>query len=258
MTSFLRYTILEYRSRQLLAMRNTNPFDDVNISNDSGVNNRVAGDKDYFSSSLFPDWLSRSWMATSPSPNDVPHGEDDDESLYHDCISKDEMEDETTSLLAKATAQRNGTDSHPYTPVGERIKFYNATTSASATTTPVINNQRRKRNDYASNIFDGRDIKIDTSLQREQPNDLSIVSPLAEALTTWLSPYAKSAKRAGRKIWLSESSIDEETEAYEDENAQSNAVRFHPNFKDPGGEEKESGLFEPSELIACVDDNADR
>ena len=199
-------------------MHNTNPFDDGNDNPATGRRTRRGGEKRNVtnnygvsptqpsSTSLFPVWLS-SWMMTmppgthnaSPSLEDYDKEEEgDDESLYHDCISKIDTSDdiscsssmmekddnETTSLLAKTTHHSN------LSPLCQRSKVYNATTS----TTPIRNN--------TSTNSSGRDIIIDTIPQNniiEHSNE-SIYSPLSQALATWLSPYADSAKRAGRNI----------------------------------------------------------
>lgn len=231
-----------------MGRRNTNPFADANDTireaygerNDNIDNGVVGGGKHYAlaSAASFPEWLS-SWMA-SPSNHHLEREEDDDESLYHDCNDlsfSSSAEDETTSLLAKTAQQQSS-------PLRQMPQVYNSTSA-----TPVRRNFIGDAGDLNSNI--GRD----AIANRAPPND-SIASPLAQALATWLAPYAQSAKRAGRNVlhFSEEVSIDRETEscasgssnlppnnndAFEDALAEETdkfTVRFHPDSNDVGNE----------------------
>ncbi len=173
-------------------------------------------------SPLFPAGLS-SWMTaaitsfSSPSQNnrqgegvcevetgtgagEAEEGDDGDESLYHECNStvvSDTMDNvETTRLLPSRTVQHyvnNSSQQHLSPSHRQRNMFYHAASSA----TPIRDNlgeRSRSSDDIAAAVVnDDRD--------EVTPNKThhSIVSPLAHALATWLSPYADSAKRAGRK-----------------------------------------------------------
>ncbi|KAL7550685.1 hypothetical protein ACHAWF_013902 [Thalassiosira exigua] len=179
-----------------------NPFDDSNApaGADDGLG-RVAGGTDGsgdaapdehpspspLAASLFPPWLS-SWMV-SPANWSQRDGDDDDGSSYHDCVSavdsgddassssRSHREGETTSLLAQAEHREGALG-----PPRHRVKFYGATSSA-----PVVDNSTHNSTRSSavenSHVYDG------------------IASPFAQALTTWLSPYAESARRAGRNLF---------------------------------------------------------
>ena len=152
----------------------TNPFDDD--VNETAVDRGWEGCQGMTPVS-FPASLS-SWMTAEVlPPSQYPPLEDvnDDQTLYHDCLSdamcdlssSSSVDDETTSLLAR-TAHHHDITPQSRSHMLQTSKFYNATS-----TTPIRRN---------------------TSVQN------GILSPLAQALATWLAPYADSAKRAGRTI----------------------------------------------------------
>lgn len=223
-------------------MHDTNPFfDDGN----EGVERRNVHEDEGVPSSestpLFPGWLS-SWMTRSPSPynqGDVYDEEDGDDSLYHDCISLslssstiEELNDETTSLLA------NGDN---LSPLHQRTTFstYNATTPF--TPTPIRSNNSGGVNSGATA----------TSNMTSNSNKDSIYSPLSQALATWLSPYADSAKRAGRQtLYCSEDAEGTRSNHHnsnDSDNANNSAeetpqsVRFTPDYKKSNGGRKRLG-----------------
>ncbi|KAL9184484.1 hypothetical protein ACHAXT_002570 [Thalassiosira profunda] len=242
--------------------RNTNPFDDAHTI--SGINKIRAeeadnhsvggtGDRAQSSTSLFPDWLS-TWMSPPPrSPSD--DGDDDSLQRYHDCLSNvndassSSIDDESTSLLAK-TAQHDGLSPRPLSPLRQRARVpnYNATTSASA-------NTERRRNGGTRSSSEA-DIHVDTGLGQEN-NHYNLASPFADALTTWLSPYADSARRAGRKLFhFSDSSISEGTDGGDERRS---LIRFHPDFRDManGGDGGSSLLSRVSSSPALLKGFAD-
>jgi len=229
--------------------RNTNPFDDGNDTPRESLRERYEGSNNNKesapSSYLFPNFLS-SWMATEisslPSSNnsileDEAIDDNDDESLYryHDCISQEEEidtssdyeNDETTTLLSALSPLRR-----------QSIRSYNATSN-----TPIRKNT-------------GTDIRIDTvTSQSSQQNAAieSIYSPLSQALATWLSPYADSAKRAGRKIMFSE---EEDSLSSVGNSQHSNivgeetlhSVRFHSDHLESNNGQRKSRLTPSSAL----------
>jgi hypothetical protein len=238
-------------------------------------------------SSLFPPGLS-SWMTaaitsfSSPSQNNSQgeggcevetgtgagedeDGDDGDESLYHDCNStvvSDTMDNvETTRLLPSQTVQyhtNNSLQQHPSHLHRQRNVFYHATSSA----TPIHNNhgdRNRSSDDIAT-------VVVNDDHDEANPNRTqhSIASPLAHALATWLSPYADSAKRAGRKYsYFSEDNhtidgqntsnlfVDDEkldcnhadVDENEDEQDTSHGAKFHSSCKRNGRRRSSTGLI---------------
>ena len=172
----------------------TNPFDDD--ADCAAIDGRWEESRGILPTS-FPASLS-SWMTADVSPPPTPpdEGVADDETWYHDCLSdvmddlssSSSADDETTSLLSRTSEHRDMISQlHP--PPREASKFYNATSS-----TPLRRNTTSVQNGNAMSPL--------------LPSPSSIVSPFAQALATWLAPYAESAKRAGRTILYS----SEETE----------------------------------------------
>jgi hypothetical protein len=163
----------------------TNPFDDD--ADGGAIDGRWEGFHGITPSS-FPASLS-SWMTADVSPPSTP-GVADDETWYHDCLSdvmddlssSSSADDETTSLLSR-TPQRGDIISQLHPPLQQESKFYNATSS-----TPLRRNTSVLKRNAMSPLL-------------HSPS--SIVSPFAQALATWLAPYAESAKRAGRTIMYS-------------------------------------------------------
>ena len=228
--------------------RNTNPFDVGNDTPRESLRERYEGSNNNkesapTSSSLFPNFLS-SWMATEisslPSSNnslleDEADDNNDDESLYryHDCISQEEDEvdtssdyenDETTTLLSALSPLRR-----------QSIRSYSATSN-----TPIRKNT-------------ATGIRIDTVTSQSPQQNESIYSPLSQALATWLSPYADSAKRAGGKIMFSE---EEDSLSSVGNSQHSNivgeetlhSVRFHSDHLDNSGGQGKSRLNPSSAL----------
>lgn len=262
-----------------------NPFDDESKSDApisiSGIN-QDHGMSPSSLSSLFPAGLS-SWMTTamtsfaSPSRDDNNRGkelvlgtgagnddndDDGDESLYHDCNSSltdtihdsSSLEDvETTRLLPSRKAQHHliNSSQQNLSPLhSQRDNFYHASSSA----TPIRDNhggRSRSNDDIAAEVGNN-------DHDEANPNDSqhSITSPLAHALATWLSPYANSAKRAGRKytsfmgiqttVGHDEKShcndVEEDDVAY-DQESPSHAVRFHSDCKKNGSGRSSTGLL---------------
>mmetsp|Transcript_18045 Transcript_18045/g.43378 ORF Transcript_18045/g.43378 Transcript_18045/m.43378 type:complete len:1693 (+) Transcript_18045:233-5311(+) len=235
--------------------QNTNPFDDTSrtingtpcgerhgtiVTIIDGINKSYASPSGL--SSVFPAWMS-SWMKCE---------EGDDESLYHECLmdisSSSSLEDESTSLLVKTSHHNNMTTSQSLSPLRAMPKSYAATCTTPASNSSLSSIQQRRRSSGAS-INSGHDVTINAAINHEESNySESIVSPFAQALATWLSPYADSAKRAGRNILQSsdEPIADEDAESCADERSnlltkynnvadekvagKDNRVRFHPDY----------------------------
>jgi hypothetical protein len=194
--------------------RKTNPFDDE--AEVAAVDGSWEGFQGMIPES-FPASLS-SWMtvdASLPSKASPAEGIADDETWYHDCLSdvKDDLstDDETTSLLSR-TPPRQTIMSQSHPPLSQESKFYNATSS-----TPIRQNTSVQNGSAMSPLL---------------PSPSSIVSPLAQALATWLAPYVDSARRAGRKIMYSSAEItaDEGTQPFptnDDNDANSTGEAVH-------------------------------
>ena len=266
-----------------MKMKTKNPFDD-----DPKCDAQISGGHDHgitpsaSLTSLFPaglsTWMTAAITSLSSPPNNNNHiaevGRDTDEynyncgdgdeSLYHDCNSTiaDNMDDsssvedvETTGLLPSSTEQHyfnNSSQQHLSPLHSQGNKFYHATSSA----TPIRGNRggRSKNNDDIA-AAEGNDDHVEANPNNSQH---SIASPLAHALATWLSPYADSAKRAGRKYTYflgSEATVgegqdastlfvaNEKSEEGEDQETKLHSVRFHSDCKKNGSGRLSTGLL---------------
>mmetsp|Transcript_31905 Transcript_31905/g.61032 ORF Transcript_31905/g.61032 Transcript_31905/m.61032 type:complete len:1706 (-) Transcript_31905:400-5517(-) len=274
-----------------------NPFDNTNGStsnisasgeidverNDNNPNDGITGGKyddgacsspsTPTSSTLFPAWLS-SWMTSTPIPShhhpdyNPPENEDDDSCVYHDCLSNvdssSSMEgDETTNLLLA-----NETVHHDIlSPLRQRPVTANESTQIR------MSGYATMMTENLNSSMGNQDGNNDTARLHhdELPNPhQSIGSPLSQALATWLSPYADSAKRAGRRLlfFSEDPSADQEIggAAGADENsnllgksdagpegiANETTVRWHPDYKSIENEERNSKRKENATFLSRV------
>ncbi|KAL3803811.1 hypothetical protein HJC23_003973, partial [Cyclotella cryptica] len=178
------------------------------------------------SPSLFPPILS-SWMDNSAPNNNCL---DDDEESFHDCISKDDEEEvkheNNRSASSKlydqiaSIAMRTVDAMESISTRDSAISIVNATESTSLLAdiehdgddeTPLMANSKTAHwKDY--NAIPSTPVienTMDQSLQEEAGmTNTRMVSPFQDALSTWLSPYAQSARRAGRRLLSFENQND--------------------------------------------------
>lgn len=259
-----------------------------NTTNGNGARRRYSSSSatprsspSYYSSSpsLFPPWMS-SWMNTStrsaPHTLKSPSSEyyEDDDGSFYDCLSKiDMMEDETehtdnrgSTLLDQGVDVTVGGTHSPSSSIDDdaeqntnqasslvstdtsirgRRPYHDHHSYNSIQSTPITNNSIRRR-DSTDNSTHSNDHR--TNLDQSNLSN-SIVSPLKEALSTWLSPYAVSARKAGRRLLLSPEETNGEEEVnvvvVEDSNDSATdetqaAVRFRLDKEGTGSNKRRS------------------